>query len=232
MQLISFCAHSATYHGPMDGSVRMINHRLSAACFFASAISLCFFVLAAPRAARGAEQEKTAAPLPVAREKGQDQQLVSLILWLDAPRQLDRSTIARAAGEAVDQKIPEAQVMGKPPYHVVKAGSGKFVFHESDQPYLGDASAVVRVIDDLKLGAAVRGTKAWIAVNWVGGDAPIDLRQVYQHLGKILAALADEHTLLVYDPALKKMRLFSAEVGRALTSDDPRKIFGAATAEP
>ena len=185
------------------------------------------------RAGERTDNESEATPPTQPFEDNTPGRLLSLILCLDAPRQINSDAIADAIGKALDQKVGAAQLESKPPYYIVKLAAGKFVIRSADKPYLEDAEKVARVTDDPQMADAIRRAKAWIAVNWIRGEDKTDLDRAYQYLGKVVAALADEHTLVIYDPDLRQMRLFNPDLKPALTSEHPLQIFehGADTAK-
>ncbi len=198
----------------------------------AAIFSLAILAVSGPLFAADETGETDPTPANQPQQEEVADRLISLVILLEEPRKLDHHAIADAVEKGAGTKIAEADVQSKPPYHLVKVTGGKYLINDVAESYFEDPEKVAKEIDDPKLAEAIRHGKAWVSVDWVEDDGKADLHHVYQHLGKIAAALAGHHALAVYCPDLDQVRLYSPAVGEALTSDDPLQIFGVASEKP
>lgn len=200
--------------------------RLLPAFFCAASLMLATGRIAAQKPAE--EKKEQAEP------KKQDR-LVSLVLLLREPRQLDEHTLANTVSEAVGiahshDKNSLNFVVAKPPYYQVKLKSNRFIVNNIDKPYFEEGDKLAEEIKDLKLRKAVTEHRAWLSIDWAEKEAPADLKTVYQEIGKMAVALAGPDTLAVYSPDTDRLSLYNKSVAKQLKGEDPLQAFAGAAA--
>ena len=179
----------------------------------------------APTAASNQAQTKPAQTAATADETQKGERLISLVLLLSAPRKPSHELIAHAVGEGLGTKISTDAVVTKPPYHLVNVGSDKFIINDIGQPYFEKSAQVADEIKNPNLSRAVRDHRAWISVDWVSTEQKVDLRKIYQMIGKMVAHLSGKDTLAVYSPDMDQFALWAPTVRQGLESDDPLAVF-------
>jgi hypothetical protein len=170
-------------------------------------------------------QTKQTPPAATADEAQKGERLVSLVLLLSAPRKPSHELIAHAVGEGLGTKIATDAVVTKPPYHLVNVGSDRFIINDIGQPYFEKSADVADEIKNPNLSRAVRDHRAWISVDWVSTEQKVDLRKIYQMIGKMVAHLSGKDTLAVYSPDMDQFALWAPSVRQGLESDDPLAVF-------
>jgi hypothetical protein len=201
---------------------------------FAAVPSLCFLVAGASILLADEKPSKAGAPgaQPTAgaeSEKQQGDRLISIVLLLKAPHDMTHEEIAHAISEGTGTKVTEADVVSKPPYHLVTIGSDKYIVNNVAEPYFKDVDKLAAEIKQHTLGEAVQQSKAWLSVDWVGKDDKTDIRPVYQMIGKMATHLATHFaatdTVAAYSPDMDEFALWTPEVKKGLQSDDPLAVF-------
>lgn len=165
-------------------------------------------------------------------EQKKGQRLISVVLLLREPRTLTHGEIARAISEGTREKIGEEDVISKEGYHLVKVGTNKFIVNNIGEPYFAKAGKLAEEIKDDELSQAVKNSKAWLSVDWVGKDDKADLKHVYQHIGKMIAHLGGKDTVAVYSPDMDEFALWNLATRRGLESEDPLAVFASGIEAP
>ena len=207
-------------------------------CTFRAAFSFaCLLALASSLTAQTADQTQAATAAPnqaqtkqtqtaaTADETQKGERLVSLVLLLSSPRKPSHELIAHAVSEGLGTKISTDAVITKPPYHLVNIGSDKFIINDIGQPYFEQSAQVADEIKNANLSRAVRDHRAWISVDWVSTEQKVNLRKIYQMIGKMVAHLSGKDTLAVYSPDMDQFVLWAPTVRQGLESDDPLAVF-------
>lgn len=175
--------------------------------------------------AGAAPDQAQTEPAQAANDAQKGERLVSLVLLLSSPRKPSHELIAHAVGEGLGIKISRDAVVSKPPYHLVNVGSDKFLINDIPQPYFEQSAQVADEIKNPNLSRAVRNHRAWISVDWVSTEQKVDLRKIYQMIGKMGAHLSGQDTLAVYSPDMDQFALWAPIVRQGLESDDPLALF-------
>jgi uncharacterized protein YegJ (DUF2314 family) len=179
-------------------------------------------------AARSVPVESTTEALKSSPEK--HGRLISLVVLLKEPRQLDEASLGALVGKAVGaapgrDTVDKNFVQARPPYYKVDIRSGVYVINNIAVPYFDNGEEMAREIPTPELRRAVSDHKAWISVDWAGKQEPENLRATYRDMGKIAAALASPDGLAVYSPEAGELSLFNDSVATAMSGDDPLQIF-------
>lgn len=207
--------------------MKLHSYRIS---FLAATLSLPMLAMTAgtawaddqPVKAPGATADAKAAAKD---EKKKGQRLISVVLLLREPRKLTHGEIAHAVSEGTGEKIGEEDVITKETYHLVKVGADKFIVNNIGKPYFDKADKLAEEIQHPDLSRAVKDSKAWVSVDWVGKDDKADLKHIYQHIGKMIAHLASKDTVAVYSPDMDEFALWTLATRKGLESDDPLAVF-------
>ena len=198
--------------------------------------SLCCLLSGAGMVLADEKPSKADAPgAPQSREvqseKKQGDRLISIVLLLKAPHDLTHEQIAHVISEATGTKVSEADVVSKPPYHLVKVGADKYIVNNVGEPYFKEADKLAAEVKQHDLGECVKHSKAWLSVDWVGKDDKTDIKPVYQMIGKMVAHLAGKNALAAYSPDMDEFALWTPEVKAGLQSEDPLAVFDPADAK-
>lgn len=170
--------------------------------------------------------DRDAQPSPA--NAGAAERLISFVLLLNQPRQLDEHQLADALNHALDlHGAGEAGdlIVSKPPYYLVKAPGGRVVVSSIDKPYFERDDKFVGQISNAKLRNAVQHHHAWIGVDSAEKANAADLRATYQQLGKIAAALSGPDTIAIFAPDVGQIAALNDEIAQQLRSDDPLQAF-------
>jgi len=162
------------------------------------------------------------------RRRREDEPLVSLVLLLREPRELDAEVLGRSATKALGIELssrdPDASdfVVGESPHFIVKAGRCVYGVLNVAEPYVaGHEEFAHEQITELRLREAFKRHRAWLAVDLVHKDETVGLDEVYRQIGKLLAELADDDCLAVYAPQTQQLRVLDAELLAQLRGADP-----------
>lgn len=206
-------------------------------CTLASALLLTTVLAGNSSAeeARPTSQKHDATPATVVAEPGQPAaekhgRLISLVVLLPAPRQLDEgalgSMVSKAVGIAYDKDtVDKSFLVAKAPFYKVELKSGTYVINNIGKPYFENTEKLAKEIDDAGMRKAVTDNQAWISVDWAGKEEPADLQAVYGDIGKIAAALARPDALAIYSPEVGQLSPFNDSVATTMASKDPLGIF-------
>src|SRR5262249_17477661 len=133
--------------------------------------------------------------------------LIALVLLLRAPRELDSTQLAQLASAALGRSFhdddPEATdcfVTGVNPSFILKNGPHTFLINNFPCPYMEDPQKVAESIAELRLRKAVREHSAWLSVDLLGDWKSEEILDIYQSIGKLTAALAEEDCLAIFAP--------------------------------
>src|SRR5690242_15983669 len=116
------------------------------------------------RPAPGAELSPLNRPAP-------EEPLVSLVLLLRQPRDLDAATLARAASLAFGLDVSPCEspasacVVGEAPHFLVQLPDRLLAVHLGAEPYFDNPAAVAAGLPELRLRKAVARHRAWLSVD-------------------------------------------------------------------
>ncbi len=172
---------------------------------------------------------KLALPPPAA-----DTPMVSLVLLLKEPRYLEPVVLAEivrsawgipievSRGEEGADESTKGQpyIVGQSPLFMVHTGSEMFVVHNHERLYFGDDPEVAEKIPDLRLRKIVADHRAWLSVDALGVEADADPAPHYARISKLLADLADESVLGLFQPASSRLTPWDATLVERLRSGE------------
>jgi uncharacterized protein YegJ (DUF2314 family) len=73
---------------------------------------------------------------------------------------------------------------------------------------------------------AILNHKAWLAVDALGDPKQVRPPEAYRHIGKLLAALADDECMAIYDPRSRAITLYDPALREVLGGPEPLSVFG------
>lgn len=197
---------------------------------------------------RNAPRAASATSLSSSSSEGES--LVSLVYFLDEPREADEAAIRNCVANALGIRFPvddpdsETYVIPfSPPdsrneaavrHYMVRVPEGLFAVLVSGRPYIEDPKEFAkRSIRDKRLRTAVERHRAWISVDLMDDAAdPATARRAYGVIGKILASMAGPDCLAVYCPELQRCNEFDPVLLETLSAENPLALFDEPTFEP
>lgn len=156
--------------------------------------------------------------------------MVSLVMLCRKAKYLESAMLAKIVestwGGRYDGSNAESEdesadgfVVGDSPLFVIKTQDHMLLVHNHHQQYWEDTPGVAETIGELRLQKCIADHNAWFSVD-VLGDPPAGEQEpeVYLQLGQLLAALADEDSLLVLHPASGNMNVWSPEIAERIVA--------------
>ena len=159
-----------------------------------------------------------AADVPAAAPS---RRMISLVLLLSEPRNLDATSVANTLSRGWGTQVPESAITVSPPSFVVKSAPGRYAINSVDKPYFADSTKLAAEVKDPALSEAIQKHRAWLSVDWLGNDDKTDLRVVYQHISQVIVQLIGKDTLAVYSPDTDQFHINDATLREHLSSPDP-----------
>lgn len=156
---------------------------------------------------------------------GEADRFISMVLLLKTPHEPTAQEIALAVSEGTGTKVTEKDIVQKQPYHLISAGSDKFILNTVSEPYFENAEKLAAELKFHNLGDSIKGSKAWMSVDWVAQEEKSDIQPVYQMIGKMVARFGIKDIIAVYSPDLDEFALWTPENIKGLESDDPLAVF-------
>ncbi len=164
----------------------------------------------------------------------QSSPMISLVLLLKEPQQLDATILAKVASKAWDAEVKTIDesgdddsnhsfVGGDSPHFICSHGGGFFAIHNLDQPYFEDVEHIANAVPELRRQKAIREHTAWVSCDLIRWLEPGDgLSQAYRLIARLLCELLDDNCLAIIDPEAQQVFLNDPETESKLRSDDPR----------
>ncbi|WP_425615664.1 DUF2314 domain-containing protein [Anatilimnocola sp. NA78] len=173
-----------------------------------------------------------------------DKPFLSLVLLFREQPYLDAAVLARLASKAwgisvtkssdEDDSAPSdndnadgdetAFVVGDPPLFMIKHPQAFLIVHHHDQQYFDDSESAAEDMVERRLHHAILEHRAWTAVDvvsWLGPEANSETI-AYQLVARLLAELADDNVLAIFDPDAGRMFAYDPETEQKLRGEDPR----------
>ncbi|HWL93709.1 MAG TPA: DUF2314 domain-containing protein [Phycisphaerae bacterium] len=198
------------------------------------AAAICPAVMIATIASLDARQ-----PADQTKEQSQvddDERLISLVLLLSEPRKVDEEKLMDAVNRAGCMprgggKDKAGFCVPKPPYCMMMLDCGRVVVTNIAEPYFSEPEKLAAGVRDEKLAEVIRKHRAWISIDWgEEEDEKSDVKNIYQHIGKIAVALAGPETLAIYNPDTDGLVAYDDALAKSLKGDDPLERFVSAPA--
>jgi len=183
-------------------------------------------------------------------QKRADEPLISLVLLLNAPRQMSVEELRNRASEAfgmtfeidnpdatqfvIEVPVPLKGVPnGAAKSFIVKADEGVFMVNSFAIPYMENPAAFAGGIPDKRLSNAVSSHRAWISVDAMGNVVDEKSKaEAYRIIGKMIAGLARPDCLAIYSPELQRCNEYDQVLQEKLRSNDPLALFQEPTFVP
>jgi len=133
--------------------------------------------------------------------KGKDPDFISVVLLLRKPLAISQNALEEAVRRAWSPKPATDEqdnfVVMNPPVVLVKAQGSLFNICAVPQPYINSVQEFASGIKDLRIKDAVLQHKAWISVDYVPGQRPVetDTDSQYAQAAKLAAELVNEDCL-------------------------------------
>lgn len=177
----------------------------------------------------------------------EEEPLISLVLLLADPLELDDEGLARKVEKAFDLTLdPEdedadAFVLSKAlPPHVEKAASflvklpeRAFLVHAHARPYVKDPEEFARSIADGRLRKVMARHRAWLAVDLLGEPpGPEDNARAYAAMGRLTAEFSHPTVLGIYSTQYERLNEWEPGIAEKLRGENPLEIFGEPTFAP
>jgi uncharacterized protein YegJ (DUF2314 family) len=176
---------------------------------------------------------------PVASAQPDEAPLLSLVLLFREPVYLEASLLAELAsrawgatihtgGEEEQESVPASEqhsmLVGESPLFVCNHFPGLFTIRNSDEPFFDDVEAVAESVPELRRRGVIRDHRAWVAVDlvhWFGPEGESGRVQAYQMMGRLLAEMADDNCLAVFEPAEGNLFIYGPETEARLRGENP-----------
>jgi uncharacterized protein YegJ (DUF2314 family) len=193
--------------------------------------------------------KKARMPKPPADgDEDNDEPIRSLVLLLDAPREIKDDawithlgealgiSLGSGDGDSVNFVLPMPHPVLTPQgddCFMLKIPCGVFWIFHVKRPYFEDIKGWAGRMSDQRLREAVEGHHAWISVDlltWLEG--PPDRARIYDMIGKVVAALAGPDVRVVFSPELERANEFDLSLLPRLAGGDPLALFKEPTFAP
>lgn len=160
---------------------------------------------------------------------GESKPLVSLVLLLRQPRELEEAELRQHVERAWGIELSDADdaanfVVGVSPSFVVKIQDRCFLVNAFPTPYFQDSRRAAERVQDKHLRGAIIDHAAWLSVDLLGQDEA-DLPEAYRWIGRLAAELADEQCLAVVSTELERISLWAPELRSRLSGRNPLAVF-------
>lgn len=167
------------------------------------------------------------APPPAAP----DAPMVSLVLLLKEPRYLEPVVLAEILRNAWGIDFPagggdDENTRGKPfivgnsPVFMVGTGDGMFIVHNHDRLYFDGVADVAEKVPDLRLRKIILDHRAWLSVDAMGVGADEDPAPHYARISKLLAELANDAVLGLFQPGSSRLTPWEPSLVERLRSGE------------
>lgn len=174
--------------------------------------------------------------------------LRSLVLLLDAPRDVSGKAWIRHLGEALQVELtsdkPDAvNFVIRMPHPMLQSDGdscfmlqipqGSFWIFHVPKPYPDDVEEWAEGVADRRVREAVEAHRAWLSVDlayWRDGEH--DTNRIYDVIGKAAAALAGPDVLAIVCPKLMRANEFDPLLLPQVSGGDPLAIFEGPTFAP
>ncbi len=166
--------------------------------------------------------------------------MISIALFLGAPRYLEAAMLARIVENAWDgdytsgdEEAQDGFVVGESPVFMVKSPHGMFMIHNQPTPYFDDAEAVADEIGELRLRRAILEHRAWLAVDLVlPFDDSLPREAFYPLIIRLIYELVEGHdddVLAVFRPESGQINVWAEDVLEVLLMPDGQERFNRVT---
>lgn len=163
--------------------------------------------------------------------------MISLVLLLDKPREIDKISldpllklVLKTDYTLVDQPIPD--FAKDTTTMLLQYRNYVFSIMSVNRQYFDDSDNLADKISFLQLKNAISQHKAWFAIDLINAMGPMNIKEIYQIIGKLIAGIASDDCLAIYCPDGNKINIYSADIKGILASENPLEAFGEMTCDP
>lgn len=163
--------------------------------------------------------------------------LISLVMLLDGPRQVDDEQVRVAAAAAWTKHYGAGDecstVVGESPTYVVASRNRSFVINNQPAPYVKDMQKATRHIASEQVRRAFLEHQAHLSVDLLRPQNPegAEFVECMSLLGKLTAELVQDDCVLLVSPHTHQMRLCDLTVKERLNGANPFDAFRQAPSE-
>ena len=172
------------------------------------------------------------------RRSRADEPLVSFVVLLRQPRQLDERALAAAATRAFGTDMTAQGedatdfAAGEAPHFIVKRGGLFLTVHCLPTPYFDDAEALAEQVGELRRRKALRDHRAWMSVDLINRGDDVALAEARRLMARLVAEMLDDDCLALYVPQTEHLHVVHPGLARALLADDPLQAIADAMPVP
>ncbi|WP_166647071.1 DUF2314 domain-containing protein [Prosthecobacter fusiformis] len=184
------------------------------------------------------DEPPPAAPEDMPAQDHDEKPLISLVQLRSSPRYLEPEVLAHALSEAWELKITSDKeesenadgfISHAGPVYMIMVTKPVFIFftlHNHDSPYFDDPEELAEKVSNLRFSEIIRSHSAWLSLDFIqSSNSTFAADKAYQMIGKAIAALADDQTQAVFCPQHNHFNLWSSELEKTLTGDNPLGVF-------
>lgn len=163
--------------------------------------------------------------------RGKDKPLVSIVLLLREPRELQEEIVRLAARRAWNAEFPTGEkqanyVTGRDPFFVISYEGWTFLVNNHPNSYVSDVEKIAAQIPELRLRLAFLNHTAWLSVDLLGAQSEAEIAsESYGRIAKLVAELANDNCVALYCPENEQLQPYDAELKEALRGPDPLGAF-------
>lgn len=168
--------------------------------------------------------------------------MISMVLFLREPRYLEAPVLAQIAASAWggdyssdedDDDNHQRYVVGESPLFAVQSPEAFFVVHNVARQYFNDTQAAAKDAKELRLQTAIETHQAWLAVDLISvHDEKAARESVYPQIAKLIAELAGDDCLAIFQPETGKINVWDASLEEKLRGPNPLEDFTEPTHVP
>ncbi len=164
-------------------------------------------------------------------QAGPDKPLISLVMLLDNPREMDDERVRVSAGVAWAKHYgasdESSTVVGEPPTYVVSSRDRSFVITNQSGLYVKDMQKATRHVASEAVRRAFMKHRAWLSVDLLRPQNPegTEFVECMGLLGKLAAELVEDDCLVLISPHTNQMRLCDLSLKDKLSSANPFDSF-------
>lgn len=158
-----------------------------------------------------------------------DEPMISVVLLLRNPKYLEAEILSRVVDSVWDGDFTETDsentanfVVGDNPLYVIKSDDSMFLVHNHSTDYWDAKDDIADSVSELRLAKAIRDHEAWLSVDFLGDTEVAEA--AYAKIIRLVDALSDEDTLVVYRPQTEDIYVWTDEVATQLLEQGFEKL--------
>lgn len=153
--------------------------------------------------------------------------LKSLVLLLRTPRTIALAELRRATESALGVRCStihtdgEEAIVYTPPVFHIRTEGYVFLVNNAETPYISQEENTPEQVPNVRLQQVIRDHNAWLSVDLVKAPVDATISDVYQRLGRLIAAFADDNCVGLYCPETSQLNVWHPILIEHLRSDSP-----------